>query len=199
MVPSPANLKAAREDLARREEVLRDRLADADFLANRGLGNEVGIYLFCYDPSVELELRETVARLRRDSETGVLPGEVRECNLYDLALECCEQEGVLHDFPVLEAEEGTAALLEEFGCIITAETIVERLEAKLAGASGALFLTGVGEVYPLVRAHTVLNLVHSSFPSNPVVMFYPGDFNGHELKLFSALPSINYYRAFNIM
>ena len=90
-------------------------------------------------------------------------------------------------------------LLEEFGCIITAETIVERLEAKLAGASGALFLTGVGEVYPLVRAHTVLNLIHSSFPSNPVVMFYPGDFNGHELKLFSALPSINYYRAFNIM
>ena len=51
MVPSPANLKAAREDLLRREEVLRGRLADPDFLANRGLGNEVGIYLFCYDPA----------------------------------------------------------------------------------------------------------------------------------------------------
>ena len=37
MAPSPANLKAAREDLLRREEVLRGRLADPDFLANRGL------------------------------------------------------------------------------------------------------------------------------------------------------------------
>lgn len=199
MTVSPTTLNRAREELARREAVLRERLTDADFLANRGLGNEVGIYLFCYDPALELELREAVARLVRDSETGALPCAIHERNLYDLVLECCEQEGVLDDFPTLEDEEGTAVLLEEFGCVITAEMIVHHLEEQLAGVSGAVFLTGVGEAYPLVRAHTVLNLIHSSFPVNPVVMFYPGVFNGHELKLFSVLPAINYYRAFNLV
>ena len=74
MVPSPANLKAAREDLLRREEVLRGRLADPDFLANRGLGNEVGIYLFCYAASIPAPTsasRSTPAmRLTVDSVQG---------------------------------------------------------------------------------------------------------------------------------
>ena len=55
---SSSLLQQAREDLARREAVLRERLADPDFLANRGLGNEVGIYLFCYDPALEVRLAD---------------------------------------------------------------------------------------------------------------------------------------------
>ena len=68
-----AALKSAREEFDHRARVLRDRLSDADFLANRGLGNEVGIYLFCYDPALELEARDLVARLVRESENGSLP------------------------------------------------------------------------------------------------------------------------------
>lgn len=194
-----AALKSAREEFDHRARVLRDRLFDVDFLANRGLGNEVGIYLFCYDPALELEARDLVARLVRESENGSLPCRLVERNLYDLVIACCEAEGVLDDFPVLESEEGSSVLLEEFGAIISPEMLARRLEEQFEPGPGALFVTGVGEAYPLVRAHAALNLIHSSFPANPVVLFYPGSFNGHELKLFSKLPAVNYYRAFNLV
>ena len=196
---SPYALQQAHEEFAARADVLRARLADPDFLANRGLGNEVGIYLFCYDPALELEARDLIARLVRESETGQLPQPITECNLYDLILECCAAEEVLDDFPVFEQEEGTDSLLEEFGSIVPPEMVVDRLEAQCENVPGALFLTGIGEAYPLIRAHVVLNLIHSSFPRNPVVAFYPGVFNGYELRLFGKLPSVNYYRAFNLV
>lgn len=43
----------AREDLEHRCQVFRERLAQPDFLANKGIGNEIGFYTFCYDPSLE--------------------------------------------------------------------------------------------------------------------------------------------------
>ena len=33
------------------------RLSEEDFLSNKGLSNEVGIHVFCYDPKDELTVR----------------------------------------------------------------------------------------------------------------------------------------------
>ena len=128
MAPSPANLKAAREDLLRREEVLRGRLADPDFLANRGLGNEVGIYLFCYDPVLEPELRDAVSRLVRDSESGALPCRLIERNLYDLLLAICDERRVSAAIPRMEAKRGTAALVEQLRKTASLDAFAEALD-----------------------------------------------------------------------
>ena len=50
-------------DVARDFERLRARLADDDFLHNRGLANEVGFYVYPYDPTKELEVRRLTAEL----------------------------------------------------------------------------------------------------------------------------------------
>jgi hypothetical protein len=66
-----------------------------------------------------------------------------------------------------------------------------------------MFITGVGEVFPYIRSHTVLNNLQSAAKDKPTIMFFPGDYSqsdekGSSLNLFGNLLDDNYYRAFNI-
>jgi hypothetical protein len=66
-----------------------------------------------------------------------------------------------------------------------------------------MFITGVGEVFPYIRSHTVLNNLQSTAKEKPTIMFFPGEYNqsaekGSSLNLFGKLLDDNYYRAFNI-
>ncbi len=62
-----------------------------------------------------------------------------------------------------------------------------------------LFLTGVGKVYPFMRSHKMLDSMQQAFSDIPIVMFYPGEFNGQSLILFEKFHDGNYYRAFNLL
>jgi uridine kinase len=66
-----------------------------------------------------------------------------------------------------------------------------------------MFITGVGEVFPYIRSHNILNNLQKVARENPTVMFYPGDYKhslekGTSLELFELLRDDKYYRAFNI-
>ena len=67
-----------------------------------------------------------------------------------------------------------------------------------------LFITGVGEVFPFIRSHNVLNNLQSAIKEEPTVMFFPGSYQhelatGASLDLFGKFTDDNYYRAFNIL
>jgi hypothetical protein len=66
-----------------------------------------------------------------------------------------------------------------------------------------LFLTGIGEVYPYVRSHNVLNNLQRIAKDQPTLIFFPGRYShslekGAALDLFSRLQDDRYYRAFNV-
>ena len=46
------------QELAIRLDAIRERFDSEDFLNNRGLGNEIGFYIFDYPPQCELMVRE---------------------------------------------------------------------------------------------------------------------------------------------
>ena len=50
-----------------------------------------------------------------------------------------------------------------------------------------------------MRSHNILNNIQHVFSDVPVVMFYPGEYNGQSLRLFERFSDDNYYRAFNLM
>ena len=52
----------AQRDFDSRCKLLRQRLTEEDFLSNKGIGNEVGFFTFCYDPSLELLVRTFFSR-----------------------------------------------------------------------------------------------------------------------------------------
>jgi hypothetical protein len=67
-----------------------------------------------------------------------------------------------------------------------------------------LFLTGIGEVFPYIRSHNVLNNLQSIVKDKPMLMFFPGTYEqsdhlGSSLVLFGRLRDDQYYRARNIL
>lgn len=196
--------RQARDTFDRRAEVLRARLADPDFLANRGLGNEVGIYLFCYDPALELEARDLFAHLVRESEMGQLPCRLIERNLYDLIWSICEERRIDGAVARMEQRRGTQALIDQLRKTASAEAVAAAMAYEPHESGDVVLVTGVGEAYPLLRAHVLLDNIQHLFADVPVVVAYPGRYDGQSLCLFSGagqrgLEDGNYYRAFDLV
>jgi len=84
------------------------------------------------------------------------------------------------------------------------EYLIPAIGERLAAAEyDVLFLSGIGEVFPYIRSHNVLNNLQSTAKSKPTVMFFPGEYRysleqGASLELFGLLHDDKYYRAFNI-
>lgn len=195
-----AHSKAARaqDDFARRCEALRARLGEDDFLHNRGLGNEIGFFTFCYDASLELRAREFFAQLEAESANGALPCNLIVRNLYDTFLGLLEKKRILAAVPKQEARRGSNHLLKRLRSIATPEALAAELAYEPHQPGDVLLLTGVGEIYPFLRVHTLLDNMHVAFGDIPVVVAYPGRFNGQSFSLFNMLDDGNYYRAFDI-
>ena len=62
-----------------------------------------------------------------------------------------------------------------------------------------VIVSGVGSVWPLLRSHTLLNNLQPVMGKTPLVMFYPGRYDGQSLRLFGKLKNNNYYRAFKLV
>jgi len=62
-----------------------------------------------------------------------------------------------------------------------------------------ILITGVGEAFPFIRVHALLDAMQPYFSDVPIVVLYPGQFeNGRSLRLFNLLKPNSYYRAFNV-
>jgi len=77
-----------------------------------------------------------------------------------------------------------------------AKAFVEEAQPK---ENDLVLVSGVGNAYPLLRSHNLLNNLHSLMEDTPLVMFYPGIYTGQGLRLFGKLKETNYYRAFQLV
>lgn len=184
------------EDFAR----LRAKLSDPMFLANKGIGNEVGFFVFPYDASREDEVRSRTTALVRLSDEGKLPCRIVRRDLWDVFLQICEQRRILDKISDLERRRGSRALLDRLHKIATPEAFVQAMDYEPHDPGrDALLVTGVGKVYPIVRAHSILENAQHVFADVPVVLLYPGKYDGSQLHLFNSISDGNYYRAFNLL
>lgn len=186
------------QDLEVAFDRIRARLADPDFLANKGLGGEIGFYVFPYDAAREDDLRARTAALVEESEANKLPCRIVHRDLWDVFIKICESHRILDRIPDLEVRRGTPALLDRLHKIATPEVFVQTMDYKPhEPGHDVLFITGVGKVYPLVRAHSILENAQHVFDDIPVVLLYPGRYDRRQLHLFNSISDGNYYRAFN--
>lgn len=143
--------------------------------------------------------RQLVNRLGQEG-VGVL-----EVNLYDLSIEILKERDIWDQ--ILETEESvTKEQLKELlqGVLDPEAHLVPAIVAKMKNEDfDVLFLSDVGEVFPYIRSHNVLNNLQSWAKEKPTVMFFPGEYrhsleSGASLDLFGLLHDDKYYRAFNI-
>lgn len=173
------------------------------FLKKQGLGNEVPFFICPYRPEEAVEMERLQRQLVNRLEQG--GRRILTVNLYDLSIELLDQEG---DFAwLLEAEPGLSKekIKEELQSLLDVETVIIPEFSRLISETphDVLFISGVGEVFPYIRSHNVLNNLQSTAKDKPTVMFFPGSYThsleaGASLDLFGRLHDDKYYRAFNI-
>ncbi len=172
------------------------------FRENKGLGNEVGYYIFDYPAEQELLVRERIAYMKRKNEQSADEYRIVEFDLYNIIIDILQQKGYLEKCFEFEKKRGFDRITKAVGNMlrITAKDsmIVSHIE-KNTPEKSIVFLTGIGKCYPILRAHTVLNNLHQVIDHVPVVLFYPGKYDGQELMLFSEIKDDNYYRAFQLV
>lgn len=176
---------------------IKERISDPSFLANKGLSNEVGIHVFCYDPKDEMVVQDYIRRLKAESNT---PYRIIECDLYEIFLSLLEDKRILHSVPGLEEKRGKDYLLSQLQKIATPEALLARMDySPHVKGQDVLFMTGIGKIHPFMRSHKMLDSMQHLFEDIPIVMFYPGGFNGQTLILFNEFLDGHYYRAFNLL
>lgn len=187
-----------------RLEHLRRVITSERFLTKQGLGNEVPFFICLFPPEDGLTMDEDRRGLVRQIENvGV---KVLDLSLYDLSLDLLRERGILDEILSVEAETSKPELLELFRGVLDAEAhLIPRIGREIeAVPHDVILLSGVGEVYPFIRAHNVLNNLQSTAKDKPTVLFFPGNYThalatGASLELFCQLHDDKYYRAFNIM
>ena len=193
-----------RKNLAEAFTHLLAVVSSKPFLRNEGLNNEVPFHICPFEPVIASEMTQLVKQLKNElQDKGV---SVLEINLYDLVIEVLKDED---DWQWLLDNETTlsrAELKEELQGILDTETVlIPRISDKMAqNGHDVMFITGVGEVFPYIRSHNILNNLQRIAKEKPTLMFFPGSYQhslatGASLVLFGKLTDDKYYRAFNIL
>ena len=200
MIPRTERAMPAKE----RFDHLLKVIASERFLKKRGLGNEVPFFICPYPADEAVAMEGTRSSLINQLESrGVRAFEI---NLYDLGITLLRERGIWDEVLAAEPDISKAELKELLQGVLDPEThLVPEIGVRLARQEfDVLFLSGVGEVYPYIRSHNVLNNLQSTAKEKPTVMFFPGTYThglatGASLDLFGTLHDDKYYRAFNIM
>lgn len=186
-----------------RMQKLRQMIESKTINKLEGLGGEINFWIFDYDPEEEYYIRENINDFINDKY------DVQVYNIYKIIIEILEEKGYLKKVIDYEKKKGidkaNDAIRDALEISSNNDKIIKYIKEHQE-EDKTVILTGIGDVYGVVRPHTILNNLQSVVEKNPLIMFYPGVYTGQEIKLFGktneivnnneGLESNNYYRAF---
>jgi hypothetical protein len=188
------------DSLSDRLNEILPRITSADFLAGKGLGNEIAFFIFDYPPEDELRVREHIHFLLEHIPKTKPDLRVKHVNLFDLVIAHLSERKLLDRSLQMQKEKGDEALLKAIGAVLKEEKLAQVfIEAAQPDQHDLVLVSGVGSVWPLMRAHSLLSNLHPLMGNTPLVMFYPGRYDGQFLRLFGKMKNNNYYRAFKLV
>lgn len=200
------NSPIERDRLTHRLNQILPRITASDFLSSRGIGKEIACYIFDYAPQYELEVRRHLQVVLKHLAAQHSELKVLHLNLYEVILAYLESRELLQKALQLDATKGSSAVFKALKGPLSAEKICDHIaRAHHPDQQNLILISGVGSAWPLLRAHNLLNGLHAVIGQTPLVLFYPGKFDGTSLRLFGEIAAAskpgakNYYRAFNLI
>lgn len=177
------------------------RITSRDFLDSKGLGNEIGFWIFDYPPDREMDVRgflsDTVVPALGKQSPAIRCAVV---DLLALVTELLEERKLLDKAIAMQQAKGNDGALAALRSVLKEDKLAQKIASQHdIPALDLLVLTGVGAVYPMLRTHTLLSALHPIMGDTPLLMFFPGRYDGHSLRLFNTLAEDHYYRAFRLV
>lgn len=184
--------------LNERLDQILPKIESEDFLKNKGLGNEIGFYVFDYPAECELAVREHLSfmadKLNKRGRNFV------SVNLFKTVIELLDSRKLTERAFKVQKERGDDALFNALKGPLEQNRVAEFIASKIDQESTEFILIhGLGSAWPIIRGHGLLNALHAKVGNVPTVLFYPGEYDGTSLKPFGSIESNNYYRAFKLV
>jgi len=187
------------------ESHVYDVLRSQRFLNMEGLSKEVPFFIYHYPPAWALDVEaardRVITKLRGDDGLTVV-----DINLYDLAIKLLTDRGVWSRILELEPTQDKNEFRETLqGVLDPHDHLAPAIRAQLnENPSDMVFLTGIGEVFPFIRTHTVLENLQSVVVGKPMLAWFPGTYEftqagGHQLRALNLSARDSYYRAKDIL
>ncbi|EHK2427622.1 DUF1788 domain-containing protein [Clostridium perfringens] len=183
--------------LSDRFNEVESKLKQEKFLKGRGTGNDLSFYIFDYNPKDEIEVRYHINKLIKNFNR-LNPNKIKEFDLYKMFIEFLKEQDIFEQIKEMEVQDGKEYTFNAITPFISEDMYINKIADEFNNYE-IIFITGVGKVYPFMRAHYILNKLHAVINKKPLLMFYPGQYNGQDLKLFNRFMDDNYYRAFPII
>ncbi|MBZ2206500.1 DUF1788 domain-containing protein [Massilia soli] len=177
------------------------RVTSRDFLDSKGLGNEIGFWIFDYPPDRELDMRSFLYGTVLPAIAKQVPAlRAETIDLLQLVTGLLEERKLLGKTMDMQLRNGDDSTLAALRSVLKEDKIAQKIASEHDIPNlDLLILTGVGSVYPMLRTHTLLSALHPIMGNTPLLMFFPGRYDGHSLRLFNSLAEDHYYRAFRLV
>lgn len=188
--------------LQQRLEQIIPRIKSDGFFEGRQLGNELNFHIFDYDPKDEMLVRDYIKFIKRKLNKAHEPHHIIEINLYQAIIDILNEKRFLEKNFEFEEKKGSEFVFDKtrkaLRLTLNNDLLVNYIKEKVE-SNHIVFITGVGQAYPIIRSHSILNNLHHVLDQNPLVMFFPGRYDGQSLSLFNLIKDDNYYRAFRLV
>ena len=182
-----------------RLQELTDKIASGQVIESTNLGNEINFRVFDYDPEDEYVVRDYLYNylLKRNKNIQVF-------DIYDIIVDILKEKGFLEKTFEYEKKKGAkfvnSIIQKTLAISSNNDLIIKYIKDHFKKEDGKIIIiTGMGKCYGIVRGHTILNNLQSVITENPVIMLYPGTYDGQTFRLFNKLENDNYYRAFQLV
>ena len=128
-------------EIGTRLDALRAMFGDEGFLQNKGLSNEVGLYIFAYPPEEEMAVRAFVREIRAE-----YAGEQDKCrviiyDLYEILLDICRERRILDRIGQMEKQRGQEFMRQQIQRIAPPQASVDKMTWSSSAAWGGSILT----------------------------------------------------------
>lgn len=203
-------MRTNQRNLPSEEKHVYDVVRSDRFLKMEGLSKEIPFFIYHFPPAWALEVNGMRDRIttKLQSDNGI---SVVEINLYDLAVELLSERGVwdriLQVEPTMDKtdfREMLQGMLDPHDHLAPAIRDQLTCRPRTGTNTTVVFLSGIGEVFPFIRAHTVLENLQSAVVGCPMLAWFPGTYEftqsaGHQLRALNLGASDSYYRAKDIL
>lgn len=184
------------QDIENLFEGIFNKLVSPEF--GKNLGGELPLFIQPIpaeqQDAAESQIRRLSTRLKKKGIESVT------INLYDLCMGILSDEGVLGTILEEEANLSREDIISTLDSILDIKSvIIPRIKDVIEEVHPSYaFISGVGSVYPFVRSHGILNSIDELTGQCHLILFFPGEYNNLQLKLFGSISDENYYRGHNL-
>jgi hypothetical protein len=185
-------------NLKKRLDKIIPKIKADKFIQGRGLGNEISFYVFDYEPEHELVVRDYIKHISKEFSHEGSNRKIIAFDLFQMLVEIAQEKKILERIMQMEAHQGKEALFKAMTNFTRPEIFLQKIKETIRDHNVVL-IHGVGKAFPFVRSHNILNNLQEVLDKIPVILFFPGQYDGLALRLFGKFKDDNYYRAFSLV